>query len=223
MLWTAFILGLVGSLHCAGMCGPLALALPAVGNTRNSFVVGRLVNNSGRLFSYSLIGALFGLAGTAFSLAGFQQSVSIAAGTVILIALFAAHGHFGTVAFRLVGRLKKLFGKLLQKKSYSSLFALGAINGLLPCGLVYVAAIAAAASTSFLHAILYMLAFGLGTLPMMLGIGLGSQTLQRKFGVRSHRLIPIAVATVAVLLIIRGLSLGIPYLSPDLATGPACH
>ncbi|MCD6049706.1 MAG: hypothetical protein K0Q55_1109, partial [Verrucomicrobia bacterium] len=89
-LWTAFILGLVGSLHCAGMCGPLALALPVAGKTRRAFVLGRVLYNLGRILTYCVIGAIFGLAGQSLALAGFQKWVSLGAGVAILLGLLAS-------------------------------------------------------------------------------------------------------------------------------------
>src|ERR1035441_277600 len=84
-LWTAFLLGLVGSLHCAGMCGPLALALPAAGNTTAGYLLGRVAYNTGRIITYCLLGIVFGLAGWTFLLAGLQRWTSIALGAAALL------------------------------------------------------------------------------------------------------------------------------------------
>ena len=100
-LSTAFLLGLVGSLHCAGMCGPLALALPATGNTTPGYVLGRLAYNAGRIITYCALGIVFGLAGWTFLLAGLQRWVSIALGVAVL-AIFQPGGWrvFATVMVR---------------------------------------------------------------------------------------------------------------------------
>src|ERR1700675_4874711 len=90
-LWTAFLLGLVGSLHCAGMCGPLVLALPGTGNTSRSYILGRLAYNVGRLGVYGLLGAIFGLLGGTFALAGLQRWISLVAGAAILIGLLVSY------------------------------------------------------------------------------------------------------------------------------------
>jgi hypothetical protein len=227
-LWTAFLLGLVGSLHCAGMCGPLALALPATGNTRASFLLGRAAYNSGRVLTYCGLGAVFGLAGQTLALAGFQRWLSLTAGAAILVGLFASSRlSFNTPLVRAVTALKSALGTLLRQRTFASTFALGLLNGLLPCGLVYTACAGAIVAGGFVAGLEYMAAFGLGTVPMLLAIGLAGHTLQFALRFKLQRLVPISVALVAVLLILRGLSLGIPYLSPDLAAGPGqctgCH
>lgn len=227
LIWTAFVLGLVGSLHCAGMCGPLALALPVVGGTRLSFTASRLVYNAGRLLMYGLIGALFGVVGRSLALAGFQRWISVGAGALILVGLLVSTRADATFpAWRTVAWLKRAFGSLLRRRSFSSLLLLGAMNGLLPCGLVYVAAAGATATGGFASGIAYMLAFGLGTLPVMLGLGLAGRRLQTMFRFRVQKLIPISVTLLALLLLARGMSLGIPYLSPDISAATltgTCH
>lgn len=224
-LWTAFLLGFVGSLHCAGMCGPLALALPVVGKTRAMFFLSRLTYNFGRIVTYGSLGVLFGLLGATFALAGLQRWLSLGAGVVILIGLLASSRFaVGTPAVKLVVWVKSGLGKMLQRRSFASLFTLGLLNGLLPCGLVYVACAGATATGSLLTGAEYMLGFGLGTLPMMLGIGLAGRSLQSMFRFQTQRVITASLVIVAVLLILRGMALGIPSVSPDLASGaPCCH
>lgn len=223
-LWSAFLLGLVGSLHCAGMCGPLALALPVTGRTRTSFLLGRLNYNLGRILTYSLLGAVFGLLGKTLTLAGLQRWLSLAAGLAILIGLLASsHYALDAPAVKLVTWLKSGFAKLLQQRSLSSLLFLGALNGLLPCGVVYAACAAAVAVGGVLSGTQYMLAFGLGTVPMMLGLGLAGRPLHFAIRFKMQRLIPVFLLLLSTLLILRGLSLGIPYLSPNLSSGPGKH
>jgi sulfite exporter TauE/SafE len=224
ILWSAFLLGLVGSLHCAGMCGPLAMAVPVLGRSRGAIIASRLIYNFGRIVTYALLGVVFGLIGQTFALAGFQRWVSLIAGALILIGLFAT-GKFATgiPMTRMVGRLKYAFGRLLQKRSIRSLFSLGLLNGLLPCGLVYVAATVAMATGSLLGGAGYMAAFGAGTVPMMFGFGLIGMKLQQLLRFRLQKLVPVSLAIVGGLLLLRGMALGIPYVSPgDPATGPAC-
>jgi sulfite exporter TauE/SafE len=229
-LWTALILGLAGSLHCAGMCGPLALALPMTGNTTAAFVLGRAAYNLGRITTYVLLGALFGLIGVTFALAGLQRWVSLAAGVVILATfLTSSRIALNTPVTNAVTWLKSQLAKMLQRRTLGSLLLLGLLNGALPCGLVYVACAGAVATGRFLSGIEYMLVFGLGTIPMMLGIGLAGKKLQVAVRLRFQKVIPVCRVALAALLILRGLSLGIPYLSPDLSHdsnhGPcrACH
>jgi uncharacterized protein len=228
LFWSAFLLGLLGSLHCAGMCGPLALALPATGNTRASYTLGRVVYNLGRITTYGLLGAVFGLVGMTFVLAGFQRWASIAAGAAILIGLLAStRYHVATPVSKGVGWIRSGLGILLRRRTLSSMGLLGALNGLLPCGLVYAACAAAIGTGGLLAGVEYMLLFGLGTVPMMLSIGLIGKLVRLSVRLRFQKLIPAGLALVAVLLILRGMSLGIPYVSPTLTAAgadcPACH
>jgi sulfite exporter TauE/SafE len=224
-LLTAFMLGFAGSLHCAGMCGPIVLALPAIGANRWTQVVGRLAYNGGRVATYVLLGVVFGALGQVLSLAGVQRWVSIGAGVLILLGLFAWPLRGGTWrVVQPVGRLKAALGRLLQRRSVGSQFLFGSLNGLLPCGLVYVACAAATATGSLLSGVQYMLWFGVGTVPMMLALGLAGRAVHQRLQGRVQQVIPVALGLMAVLLILRGLSLGIPYLSPDLSAGttPKC-
>ena len=200
--WAAFTLGFVGSLHCAGMCGPLAIAVPVVGVGRRARVVSRLVYNAGRIATYGLLGMV---AGTAI-LAGLLVSLRWNADGLIGMAIM---------------RLKRLFGAALRRRTHGANLSLGLLNGLLPCGLVYVAAAAAVGTGHVMTGALHMLAFGLGTLPMMLGLGLSFTVLNWRG--RWRHLVPASVAMVGVLLILRGAALGIPLLSPAAAeTGQHC-
>ena len=216
MLGTAFILGLVGSLHCVGMCGPLALAVPVVAGQR---ALSRAIYHAGRIATYAAVGALAGLAGESLRLAGWQQGLSIALGLLLLAGLAF---HWSRPMTAGLHRLKSIFGSLLRRRSFGALFALGLANGLLPCGLVYVAAAAAAATGHLTQAAGCMAAFGAGTLPAMLAVPwLGSHLAPR---LPIKNLIPLSILTVAALLILRGLSLDIPFLSPNLdGSCAACH
>ncbi len=221
-IWTALILGLGGSLHCAGMCGPLVLAIPG------KSVLTRVLYQLGRIMTYAVIGGITGAVGATLALAGWQRWLSISAGVVILIAgLMSSRFATGLPAVRFVVRLKTIFAKLLHHRSAAASLLLGSLNGLLPCGLVYVAAAGAAASGSVYGGIKYMLAFGLATWPMMLAISLGGRLLPLRFRLQLPKLTPISIVLVAALLILRGLGLGIPYLSPGEAGHkiqcPACQ
>jgi len=223
MLWTAFILGLAGSLHCAGMCGPLAIALPHPGRGMAGFVAGRLFYQAGRLVTYMGLGAVFGLMGRSLALAGIQQWVSIGAGVLILSGLVASRWAAAAAPLnRWVTRVKGWLAWWLQRRSLGSLAVLGLINGLLPCGLVYAACAGAVATGGMGSGLLYMGLFGLGTVPMMLGLSLGGQVIPMGLRLRLQRLIPVSLGLVGVLLVLRGMALGIPYLSPDVAAGSCC-
>jgi hypothetical protein len=224
MIWTGFILGLLGSFHCAGMCGPLALALPAIGNSRSSFVLGRLAYNFGRLATYSLLGLLAGLAGHALLLAGIQRWLSIGLGLALLAGLLTSRRlAFSRPATALVAQLKSRMSGLLRRRALSSLALLGLLNGLLPCGLVYIACTTAAVAGTPLDGLVSMAAFGLGTFPMLLAISLSGRLVPISLRLRLVKAVPFAVCGLAALLILRGLSLGIPFLSPEFSlTGAAC-
>jgi len=223
-VWTAFILGLVGSLHCAGMCGPLALALPHAGKNASSFFLGRMAYNLGRLVTYCALGLVFGLLGKSLSLAGVQRWVSIALGVTLLAGLFASRKlALWRPVTALVEQLKSRMGALLRRRSLDALLVLGLLNGLLPCGLVYVACAGATATGDLFNGVLYMLAFGAGTVPMMLAISLSGKLVPFSLRLKLLKVVPLAVLILGTLLILRGMSLGIPYVSPDLSgDGAAC-
>jgi sulfite exporter TauE/SafE len=123
---------------------------------------------------------------------------------------------------RALGILRNKLGPLMRKRTYGSLFTLGVLNGFLPCGMVYVAGVGAVAVGGLGSGILYMLAFGLGTVPVMLAIGLAGKFVHFGLRLKFQRLIPVTLAIVATLLIMRGLALGIPYVSPALAADRSC-
>jgi sulfite exporter TauE/SafE len=210
------------------MCGPLLLALPRFGNSGLAVFASRLTYNFGRVATYTLFGVIFGLFGKTLALAGLQRWVSITAGAAVLLGLFAST-RFAPRAplLGLVKSLKSAFGTLMGQRNFRGILLLGMLNGLLPCGLVYAACAGAIAAGSVSESASQMAAFGIGTMPMMLGIGLVAPRLRFFLGRSYHALLPASIAIAGVLLILRGLALGIPYLSPDLAhsTGhcPACH
>jgi uncharacterized protein len=223
-LWTAFLLGLVGSLHCAGMCGPIALAIPSGAGSRSRFFQGRLAYNFGRIATYCLLGCLFGLVGESFALMGWQRWLSLLAGLLMLgTLLISSRLSFAGRLAKPITVVKILLARLLRQFTLTATFSLGLLNGFLPCGLVYAACAGAMATNDFFSGVIYMAAFGFGTIPMMLGIGLAGKKLQFTLRLRLQRLIPVTVILMSLLLILRGLALGIPHLSPDLAQGICCH
>jgi sulfite exporter TauE/SafE len=208
------------------MCGPLALALPAAGRKGLSLVAGRVVYTIGRISTYCVLGLVFGLAGHTLALVGIQRWVSIMLGLTLLAGLFASRRlALWRPVTRLVEQLKHLMAGLLRQRSLSALALLGLLNGLLPCGLVYVACAGATATGGVSSGVAYMAAFGLGTAPLMLAIGVSGRLLPLPVRVRLRAAIPVSVFLLAVLLILRGMALGIPYVSPDLGhgTGDCCH
>jgi hypothetical protein len=220
ILLSALILGLMGSFHCAGMCGPIAIALPLHGNTVPQKIFGGTLYNIGRTITYGVMGALFGLLGQGISMIGFQQKISVIMGVIMIIsvlfpALFKNQYRMDKSWFSLVGKLKKSIGQMFSIRSFSSLFFIGLLNGLLPCGLVYIAIAGAIGTGDIAQGTFYMILFGLGTIPMMLTISLAGNMMGLALRNRINKLIPVLVVVVGLLFILRGLDLGIPFLSPE--------
>ena len=222
MIWTAFLIGLFGSFHCIGMCGPIALALPSSGSRNWSWLLGgRIVYNVGRAITYAGFGLVFGLLGQSLSLAGFQQGASIFAGAMILILVLLPSRVSQKIyllkpAVGFTNWLKQKFGKLLTKKSIFSTFAIGLLNGFLPCGLVYIATAGAIAAGGYLEGATYMFAFGIGTIPLMLAVSLAGNFISVAVRQRINKLIPAFMIVLACLFLLRGMNLGIPYVSPQI-------
>ncbi len=219
ILISAFVLGIMGSFHCAGMCGPIAIALPLHGNSVGGKIFGGSLYNLGRTITYGIMGALFGLLGQGVAMIGFQQKISVIMGSLMIIsilfpALFRNQYSMSKSWFSVIGKLKSTIGKMFSIRSYPSLFFIGMLNGLLPCGLVYMAIAGAIGTGSVGMGTLYMILFGLGTIPMLLGISLAGNLLSLAVRNRINKLIPVLVVVVGIFFILRGLSLGIPYLSP---------
>lgn len=214
---TAFLTGLLGSFHCAGMCGPIALATPTVGQTTLQKAWAKLLYNLGRVATYSLLGAILGSFGFGLKLAGLQQSISIAAGVVIILSVILTSSKLSQLNLNPLRYLKGgLISKLFQTKTYFALFAIGLLNGLLPCGFVYIGLIGAVATQNTAEGALFMMMFGMGTLPMMYGVSLIGQFLSVKVRGSVNKLTPIFAVLIGCLFIIRGLGLGIPYVSPKI-------
>lgn len=219
ILLSALVLGLMGSFHCAGMCGPIAIALPLHGTTILQKTFGAALYNIGRTVTYGIMGALFGLLGQGVGMLGFQQKISVVMGALMIIsvlfpALFKTKSNIGKIWSRFVGSLKRTIGKMFSIRSFSSLFFIGLLNGLLPCGLVYMAIAGAIGTGNVTQGSLYMILFGLGTIPMLLAISMAGNIMSQAIRTKINKLIPVLIIVVGLLFILRGLSLGIPFLSP---------
>lgn len=209
MIWTAFFMGLVGSLHCAGMCGPLTLLLPSDQRT-SRFISGRVLYNLGRIGTYAILGLLVGLIGQESTLFLSKSVLSIGMGLIILLFLFVPEkwlNGFRIYQFlaRYTNKLKAGFKRNFSKHFYSGQLVFGFLNGLLPCGLVYAALAGAFIQLEVLQGAAFMALFGLGTLPMMLSISLGSGWLKQHFSGQIKKVIPLTYALLAVWLIYRGI------------------
>ncbi|RSK50021.1 sulfite exporter TauE/SafE family protein [Hymenobacter rigui] len=226
MLWAGFVFGLLGSFHCVGMCGAIALALPGQPGSpadrgRWPFLRGRLLYHAGRISTYAGLGALAGLAGHGLRLAGWQQSLSIASGLLILLLIAAPARYSGRLAdalglAALLRWVQATLADLFRRPSGAALYGTGLLNGLLPCGLVYLALAGALSAPGVLGAAAYMACFGLGTLPLLLSLSLTGRLVPVAWRSRLRRVVPYAATTLALLFVVRGLGLGIPYLSPRL-------
>ena len=233
MLWSAFILGLLGSFHCVGMCGPIAFMLPV--DRTNSFrkITQIFTYHFGRLLAYSIIGLFFGLVGKSLYIFGFQQQLSIAIGVLMIIVVLIPvqtfnKYNFSKPVYNIISKVKSSLGKALKKKTADTFLTIGFLNGFLPCGLVYMAVFASLAMQSTTQGSLYMILFGLGTIPLMTTAIYIGKFLNIKAKQRIQKAIPVFVIIIGLLFIVRGLGLDIPYLSPapitEIATGQIeCH
>lgn len=218
LLIAAFTMGMLGSFHCVGMCGPLALSLPLKSNSAIDKFTGALLYNVGRIITYAAFGILFGAVGKSLSLFGFQQWLSIIIGIVILVfiilpkrlLLFQQHN----VLLRILEQIRLYLGNLFLQKNNTSLFSIGLLNGLLPCGLVYMAAAGSIATMDITRGVLFMVFFGLGTLPIMWSIAFFGNYIGVSIRIKIRKVYPYMMMLMACLLILRGLGLGIPYVSP---------
>lgn len=229
ILFTALLLGLAGSLHCVGMCGPLLLALPLDAGAKRKVLTTLLVYHSGRILTYALLGVFFGLVGKAMALAGFQKVLAISAG-VFMLAMAVMAWRFERLVTALPGfaaftqGVKSGIGRLLRSNPKGSTFSIGLLNGLLPCGMVYAALAGAIATTGGMEGGLFMAVFGLGTLPLLLLVSLVGGSLGTTFRQKVRLAQPILMGIVGLLLLQRGLQLDLSlfeYAVPK--AGVDCH
>lgn len=208
-LWTALMLGFAGSWHCVGMCGPIALALPYQGMQRWQIVGNVLLYNLGRISTYSLIGMLIGLMGRALWVAGIQQYVAIGLGILFLLAAFFSlnpETYINRIPLmrKLNTWVQKQLGQFLKRDRWYNFMGIGLLNGLLPCGLVYFAIAGALSSEGVLSAGLFMMFFGLGTLPLMILTALGGQLLSAGFRRKVRKVLPLFLIFFALFFLARG-------------------
>ena len=218
MLLSALILGLMGSLHCVGMCGPIAFMLP-VDRTNNFKKFTQIfIYHFGRLLAYGILGLIFGILGKGLFIFGMQQKLSIGIGILMILIVVLPHNvfnryNFSKPMYALIGKVKSRLGKELQKKTPDTFITIGFLNGFLPCGLVYMALFGAIAMGDAWKGSLYMILFGSGTIPLMTSIYFSS-LLKSNSKQKIQKLIPILVIIIGGIFILRGLGLGIPYISP---------
>lgn len=220
MLYSALLFGLISSFHCIGMCGPIAMMLPVDRSNEAKKVTQIMTYHIGKLTAYGTLGLIFGILGRSFYLAGMQQQLSIIVGVLmILVALIPekvfAKYNFSKPVYRIITKVKSSLGQQFKNKSYKSLFTIGLLNGFLPCGMVYVALFGAIAMQSVSLSVLYMILFGIGTIPMLTIVVYVSNLMSFSFRGIMQKAIPLVAVLIGMLFIIRGLGLDIPYLSPS--------
>ncbi len=223
LIIVAISLGVLGSFHCVGMCGPIALALPV---DKDKGIIGRigssLMYNLGRALTYSFFGLMVGAVGQGIVFGGYQQALSIATGIIILVLVLSPSRYlkrfgFTTVLLKYAQQFKSKFSALFKSKKYSAMLFIGIINGLLPCGLTYMALAGAIATGNAIQGALFMAFFGLGTFPVMLALLYTRNFLTLAWRNKMAKVMPVLNSIIAILLILRGLNLGIPYLSPEIS------
>jgi sulfite exporter TauE/SafE len=215
MIWTAIILGFAGSLHCLGMCSPLAMSVSRISSNA---VASRFIYNVGRIFMYGVLGSIVASVGLRFPVIKYQNLVSIILGIALLVIgisgvtlvkvplISNALGKFSLL-------LKKLFSKFLQRKNYFSTFMLGSLNGILPCGLSFLALTYCLTLSGPSSGFVFMSAFGLGTLPVMLGFTSIFSWAFKKFNVRIQPLTTGVLILSGLLLIGRVFFIHLPHAS----------
>lgn len=233
MFWSALILGVLGSFHCVGMCGPVAFMLPVDRSNKVKKISQITAYHIGRLLAYSFIGLVFGIVGKSLSIFGFQQQLSIAIGVLMIVVIVIPQKTFNTYnvskpIYKVITKVKSALGKALKKKTMDTFLTIGFLNGFLPCGLVYMAVFATIANGGVANGTFYMMVFGLGTIPLMTSAIYFSHFLKGKTRQRIQKVIPVFVIIIGTLFILRGLGLGIPYLSPApvyelVSNGIDCH
>jgi uncharacterized protein len=227
-----FTLGAAGSLHCVGMCGPLSLALPVYHLSKAKKFFSLLLYQVGRITTYTILGLIIGLAGRRIYIAGYQQVFSIAMGILVLglaVIYFLQKRSVNIPLFnRFYIKVQQVIGSLLKSsKGLAGFLLIGMANGLLPCGMVYIAIASVLSFTEIGESVLFMAMFGAGTLPAMMLVAYAGQMMKPGVRVSMRKAVPVLVSLVGIILILRGLNLGIPFISPELPAAPGdaviCH
>ena len=221
MMWlgTALLLGLASSLHCVGMCGGIVLAMNS--SRSKKMVVHTTLYHLGRIGTYALLGLIFGLFGKQLFLFGYQQSIAIIAGLgLIAYALFPIL--FKSVSFShpLIQPIHRAWlktsNKVMQKKSKFSSLMMGALNGLLPCGMVYAALAGALTTQSLWEGAGFMIVFGLGTSPLLTAVVFSQKLLKTEWRERMRAYQPLVLVFAALFMIFRGADLDWGMFSPSM-------
>lgn len=214
----SFILGLAGSFHCIGMCGPIALALPLNRRSSGTMLLGILAANLGRIITYMLLGFVIGTIGYSIQLFRIFQVLSVLFGLGLILIAWRKHW-LKRIELRTPGLqnwISKKMSLLLRQKGTSKLFGIGLLNGLLPCGMIFLALANALLAANPIGSAAAMAAFGLGTLPALLGVGFFAQRINQAFRTKLTTAFPYILSVIGLMIILRGANLGIPVLSPKM-------
>lgn len=216
---SGLVLGFLTSFHCIGMCGPIAIALPLHGTSKMQKLFGGILYNFGRTTTYVIFGFILGLFGQGLGALGFQRWVSIIAGSLMIItvispSLFKSNFNTSGILNSLLSLVKIALKKLFSTRSFGSLYLIGLINGLLPCGPLYMAFIISTGTGHAITSAIFMLMFGLGTIPLLFSITVLGNFISIPIRNKMNNLFPVLIVIIGVLFILRGLNLGIPFLSP---------
>lgn len=218
---TAFFLGFAGSLHCFSMCSPISIIMLTEKKISFKILLNNLLYQIGRLTSYIILGILFSFLGKSFSLIGLHKIISLLLGLFIILYIFYfklyINIRFINIFYiKFINFFQKKLICFLKKKNLFSAFLIGILNGLLPCGLLYLAITTSISMGDIINGIYFMLFFGIGTIPIMLTSLLLGNII--KINLINNNFIkyitPILLFFMSILLFLRGLGLGIPYISP---------
>ncbi len=214
-LTMALLMGFTGSLHCAGMCGPIVWIIPfqAFRGLKKGIALG--LYHLGRISVYALFAAVLHSFRDLFD-PKIQQYISLTLGALLLVGgvLTFIPNHVARVKLPWAELVKKQLGHVMGRPGLPMIGLAGVLNGLLPCGLVYMALSTSLAAATVPQAMALMYAFGAGTLPMLLSITLLKSRLSFLHTTHVRKLVPIVMFAFGSLFMLRGMNLGIPYLSP---------
>jgi len=223
-----FVLGLVSSLHCVQMCGPIVLSYSVAvseltgseltksassGSSVTWLLRNHLAYNAGRILTYAALGAVAGIAGGTLGLlgrlAGFTHTIAVVSGTLMIVAGIAMLGVIparvlGSNLLRIPSAFLRRVGRLISAAGVGNRFLLGLALGFLPCGLIYAALLKAMATASAVGGACSMLAFGFGTAGALLALGVFSSAIRMRDNRWGSQLAAAGVTLMGILLVWRG-------------------
>lgn len=215
--FSAFLIGLAGSVHCVGMCGPLALAIPGASKDKGfTFFLRTIAYQISRISGYGVLGLIVGFFSQGMQITGIQPYFSLLSGIILLFL-----GFFGIIpevnAFskypiiqHFQVKINRIIGTVMTNEHFSTPFVLGFLNAMLPCGMIYIALGTGLSSGNMSEAALYLISFGLGTLPLMFMMSLSGQFLSLQMRRSWQKTIPIIFMISGIILIYKGMNIDLP-------------